>query len=200
MIRALVAESVPLIRAGLLTLLSGQLEIEFVAELDRAEAIVPTARKTRPDVAVIDEKFAGDEFRVIRELREAVPDCGSVILTSSHSPGRLREAVAASADGFVGKESSPEKIADAVRQVAAGGKALDPDLAFSALNAPASPLTTREIDVLRLAAEGVPDAEIARSLYLAVGTVRNYVSRAVGKTGTRTRADAIRKAQDADWI
>lgn len=200
MIRALVAESVPLMRAGLLTLLAGQLDIEFVAELDRAESVVPTALVSRPDVVVIDEKIAGDEFSVIRKLREAVPDCGSVILTGSHSPARLREAVAAGADGFVGKESSPEKIADAVRQVASGGKALDPDLAFSALNAPASPLTTREIDVLRLAAEGVPDVEIAGELYLAVGTVRNYISRVIGKTGARTRVDAIRKAQNANWL
>lgn len=200
MIRTLVAESVALIRAGLLTLLSEGLGSEVVAELDRAELVVPAALASRPDVAVIDEKIAGDEFLLIRELRDAVPGCGSVILACSHSPHRLREAVTAGAGGFVAKESSPDKIAEAIRRVASGGKALDPDLAFRALNVAVSPLTAREIDVLRLASEGAPDLEIASELYLTVGTVRNYISRAIGKTGARTRVDAIRKAEGAGWL
>lgn len=200
MIRTLVAESVALIRAGLVTLLAGQCDIEFVAELDRAEMVVPAALASRPDVAMIDERIAGDDFRIIRELRAAVPGCGLVVMASSHSPRKLREAVSASADGFVEKESSPDTIAEAILSVASGRKALDPDLAFFALNTAASPLTTREIDVLRLASEGAPDLEIASELYLSVGTVRNYISRAIGKTGARTRVDAIRKAEVAGWL
>lgn len=200
MIRMLVAESVALMRAGLVALLSGELNCEIVAELDRAEFVVPLTIASRPDVAVVDEKIAGDEFCLVREVRRAVPGCGAVVMAYSHSPRRLREAVAAGADGFVAKESAPEKIADAIGLVASGGKALDPDLAFSALSTTASPLTTREIDVLRLASEGAPDLEIASELYLAVGTVRNYISRAIGKTGARTRVDAIRKAEGAGWL
>ena len=200
MIRVLVAESVALMRAGLLALLAGQPDIEVTAELDRAELVVPTARASRPDVAVIDEAIAGGGFPLIRALRDAAPGCGAVIMASSRSPGKLREAVIASADGFVVKESATDKITEAVRRVAAGRKALDPDLAFSALNTPASPLTTREIDVLRLAAGGAPAAEIASELYLSVGTVRNYISRAIGKTGARTRLDAIRIAEGAGWL
>jgi len=199
-IRMLVAESVALMRGGLVALLTGQLDCEVVAELDRGELILPAALVSRPDVAVIDEKIAGDEFRLVREVRCAVPGCGSVVMAYSHSPRRLREAVAAGADGFVGKESSPDRIAEAVGRVASGGKALDPDLAFSALAVTASPLTSREIDVLRLASAGAPDLEIASELYLAVGTVRNYISRAIGKTGARTRVDAIRKAEGAGWL
>lgn len=200
MIRMLVAESVALIRTGLVALLSGELDCEIVAELDRAELVLSASLASRPDVAIIDEKIAGDEFQLVREVRCAVPGCASVVMAYSHSPGRLREAVAAGADGFVGKESPSDKIAEAVGRVAAGGKALDPDLAFSALSVTASPLTAREIDVLRLASEGATDQEIASKLYLSLGTVRNYISRAIGKTGARTRVDAIRKAESAGWL
>lgn len=200
MIRMLVAESVALIRTGLVALLSGELDCEIVAELDRAELVLSASLASRPDVAIIDEKIAGDEFQLVREVRCAVPGCASVVMAYSHSPGRLREAVAAGADGFVGKESPSDKIAEAVGRVAAGGKALDPDLAFFALSVTASPLTAREIDVLRLASEGATDQEIASKLYLSLGTVRNYISRAIGKTGARTRVDAIRKAESAGWL
>lgn len=200
MIRTLVAERVALIRAGLLALLARQPDIEVIAELDQAELIVPTAGTSHPDVAVIDEDIAGQGFATIRALRAAVPACGSVIMASSHNPCKLREAVAASADGFLVMESAPDKIAEAIRQVAAGRKALDPDLAFSALNSATSPLTAREIDVLRLAAEGASAVEIADELYLSVGTVRNYISRVIGKTGARSRVDAIRIAEGSGWL
>lgn len=196
----LVAESVALIRTGLVALLRGELDCEIIAELDRADLVVSASLASQPDVAIIDEKIAGSEFRLVKEVRCAVPGCASVVMAYSHSPGRLREAVAAGADGFIGKESSSDKIAEAVGRVAAGGKALDPDLAFSALSVTASPLTAREIDVLRLASEGATDLEIASKLYLSVGTVRNYISRAIGKTGARTRVDAIRKAESAGWL
>jgi two-component system response regulator DesR len=98
------------------------------------------------------------------------------------------------------KDSAPDKITEAIRHVAAGRKAIDPDLAFTALNTAASPLTGREIDVLRLAAKGAPAMEIADELYLSVGTVRNYISRVIGKTGARNRVDAIRIADRAGWL
>lgn len=200
MIRTLVAESVALVRAGLLTLLAEQPDIEVIAELDRAELVIPAALTSQPAVAIIDEKVAGTAFATIRALRDAVPGCRCVIMAGSCSPGKLREAIRAGADGFVATETAPERIADAIHRVAAGGKAVDADLAFSALNALASPLTGREIDVLRLAAEGAPAMEIAGELYLSVGTVRNYISRAIGKTGARTRVDAIRIAEGAGWL
>lgn len=200
MIRTLVAESVALLRAGLVALLTEQPDIDVITELDRAELIVPAARASLPDVALIDEEISGSRFSVIRALREAVPGCGTVIIASGCRPHKLREAVTASADGFVIKESTPDRITQAVRRVAAGRKAIDPDVAFSALNITASPLTSREIDVLRLAAGGAPAMEIASELYLSVGTVRNYISRAIGKTGARTRVDAIRIAETAGWL
>jgi two-component system response regulator DesR len=121
-------------------------------------------------------------------------------MSATHSPRELRGAIAACADGFVVKDSDPGKITDAIRRVAAGRKALDPDLAFSTLASAASPLTQRELDVLRLAAQGEPAVEIAGRLYLSVGTVHNYMSRVIGKTGARNRVDAIRIAEGAGWL
>jgi two-component system, NarL family, response regulator DesR len=194
-------ESIALMRTGLLTLLATEPDIEVVAELDRPDLIVPTARRLGPDVAVVDGATAArDGFAAIRHLHAAVPACGSVIMLSGRSRRELREAIAAHADGFVAKYSDPDKITEAIRRVAAGKKALDPDLAFYTLNSPASPLTPREIDVLRLAAQGEPAMEIAGKLYLSVGTVRNYMSRVIGKTGARNRVDAIRIAEGAGWL
>ena len=201
MIRTLIAESVALMRAGLLVLLASEPDIKVVAELDRPELVLPAARQLQPDVAVVDGAMAArDGFATIRELRAAVPACASIIMSLTRSPGELREAIAACADGFVVKDSDPGKITDAIRQVAAGKKALDPDLAFFTLNSQISPLTAREVDVLRLAAQGEPAMEIAERLYLSVGTVHNYMSRVIGKTGARNRVDAIRIAVGAGWL
>src|SRR5205085_8870666 len=169
-----------LMRAGLLVLLAREPDIKVVAELDRPELVVPAACRLEPDVALVDEAIAThDGFATIRELHKAVPACGSVIMSSGHIRCELREAIAASADGFVVKDSDPDRITDAIRRVAAGGKALDPDIVFSALNNPLSPLTPREVDVLRLAAQGEPTMEIADKLYLSLGTVHNYMSRVI---------------------
>ena len=201
MIRTLIAESVALMRMGLLVLLTRESDIKVVAELDRPELVIPAACRLQPDVVVVDGAMvAHDGFAAILELHAAVPACGSIIMSASHSPGELREAVAACADGFVVKDSDPGKITDAIRRVAAGRKALDPDLAFSTLASAASPLTQRELDVLRLAAQGEPAVEIAGRLYLSVGTVHNYMSRVIGKTGARNRVDAIRIAEGAGWL
>lgn len=201
MIRTLIAESVALTRAGLLVLLSREPDIKVVAELDRAGPVIPAACRLQPDVAVIDGAMvAHDGFATIRELHEAVPGCASIIMSAGHSPCELREAVAARADGFVVMDSDPDKVTDAIRRVAGGRKALDPDLAFSTLTSRANPLTPREVDVLRLAAQGEPAVEIAGRLYLSVGTVHNYMSRVMGKIGARNRVDAIRIAGEAGWL
>jgi two-component system, NarL family, response regulator DesR len=200
-IRTLIAESVALMRLGLHALLTRERDIMVVAELDRPEFLVPAVCRLEPDVAVVDGVMAAhDGFAAIRELHAAVPACGLIIMADSHNPSELREAIAARADGFVVKDSAPDKITEAIHTVAAGRKALDPDLAFSTLNSRASPLTEREAEVLRLAAQGEPAMEIADKLYLSVGTVRNYTSRAIGKTGARNRIDAIRIAEGAGWI
>lgn len=140
MIRTLVAESVPLMRVGLLALLAQEPDIEVVAELDRPEAVVPAARQLEPDVALVDAALAAhDGFAPIKALHASVPACGLVIMASGRGPGEMREAIAARAEGYVAKDSDPDKITEAIRRVAAGKKALDPDLAFSTFNSMASP-------------------------------------------------------------
>jgi two-component system response regulator DesR len=200
-IRTLVAESVALVRAGLLVLLAGEPDIRVVAEVDRPELVIPAACQLQPDIVVVDGAMvAHNGFAAIRQLHAAVPACASIIMSASRSPCDLREAIAANADGFVVKDSDPDKITEAIRRVAAGNKALDQDLAFSTLTTRDSPLTPREVDVLRLAAQGEPAAGIAERLYLSVGTVHNYMSRVIGKTGARNRVDAIRIAEGAGWL
>jgi two-component system response regulator DesR len=115
-------------------------------------------------------------------------------------PCDLRRAIAAHATGFVGKDAEPDSISRAIRLVAQGMKALDPDLAFAALDAPVNPMTPRETDVLRLAAAGATTAEIADKLCLTVGTVRNHISAVITKTGARNRIDAIRLAGQCGWL
>jgi len=190
-----------LIRAGLVACISRERDIEVVAELDRREPVLPTVSSLRPDVAVIDDDIAGhDGFAVIHALHSITPSCHTLIMATRPHPGDLRKAVAAHATGFVLKDTSPEHIGEAIRQVAKGMKALDPDLAFATLDALVNPMTPRECDVLRLAAEGASTAEIAGLLCLTAGTVRNHISSIIAKIGARNRVDAIRIADHSGWL
>ena len=201
MIRTLIADRMALIRAGLVACLSREHDIEVVAELDRRERVLPTVVMLRPDVAVIDDGIAAaDGFAVIYDVHDAVPSCRTLIMATHPCLRDLREAVAARAAGFVRKDAEPDSISQAIRQVARGMKALDSDLALAALDALVNPMTPRETDVLRLAAAGLPTAEIARQLCLATGTVRNYISAIFTKTGARNRVDVIRMADRYGWL
>ena len=201
MIRTVIAERIALIRAGLVACISAERDIEVVAELDRPEPVLPTVSSLRPDVAIIDDGIAShDGFAVIQALHTITPSCHTLIMASRPNPGDLRRAVAAHAAGFVLKDTSPENISEAIRQVARGQKALDPGLAYATLDAPANPMTPRECDVLRLAAGGASTAEIAGHLCLTAGTVRNHISSIITKIGARNRVDAIRIADHLGWL
>jgi two-component system response regulator DesR len=200
-IRTLIADRLALIRVGLVACISRERDIEVIAELDRREPVLPTVAALRPDVAVIDDGIACcDEFAVIHDLHDAVPSCSTLIMAAQPCPRDLRQAVAAHATGYVRKDADPDGISQAIRQVAQGMKALDPDLAFAALDAPVNPMTPRETEVLRLAAAGVPTAEIARQLCLTIGSVRNYISAIIIKAGARNRVDVIRIAERCGWL
>ena len=201
MIRTVIAERLALIRAGLVACISQEHDIEVVAELDRREPVLPTVFSLRPDVAVIDDDIAcQDGFAVIQALHTITPSCRTLIMANRPHPRDLRKAVAAHATGFVLKDTSPENIGDAIRQVAMGMKAVDPNLAFAALDAPINPMTPRECDVLQLASAGASTVEIAGQLCLAAGTVRNHISSIITKIGARNRVDAIRIADKAGWL
>jgi two-component system response regulator DesR len=200
-IRLLLAEDQAMMRGALALLLGLEDDLEVVAEVGRGDEIVPTALRVRPDVALLDiELPGGNGIDAARELRAALPECAVIVVTTFGRPGYLRRAMDAGARGFLVKDGPVEGLADAVRTVCAGGTVVDPELATSALAAGTSPLTDRERDVLGAAEDGSTVNDIAGRLHLSESTVRNYLSSAIGKTGTRNRIEALRAARDLGWL
>jgi len=201
MIRILIAEDMHLIRGALVALLSLEDGMEVVAELDRGDEIVSTALRTRPDVAVLDIDLPGlDGLSAAAQLEEQLPACKTLILTGLGQPGNLLRALQVHVRGFIVKDAPADALADGIRRVAAGERVIDPDLVAAALETGASPLTPREADVLRAAAEGISTDKIANQLALSPATVRNYLSYAISKIGAANRIDAIRIARNAGWL
>lgn len=201
MIRVLVADDQALVRGAFVALLGLEPDIEVVAEVARGEDVLPAARRTAPDVALLDVQMpGGDGIAAAAALRAQLPSCRVIVVTTFGRPGYLARALAAGASGFVVKDASPEQLVDAVRRVHAGLRTVDSGLAMESLSSGASPLTAREHDVLRAAAGGGTVADVARELHLSAGTVRNHLSSAIGKTGARTRAEAARTAEDRGWL
>jgi two-component system response regulator DesR len=200
-IRILIAEDMHILREALVELLSLEDDITVVAGVASGLEIVSAALEHRPDVAVIDIDLPGlDGVSAAAELRGRLPGCRVLILTALAKPGVLRRALGAQVAGFVQKDIRPAELAAAIRTVAAGGRVVDPALALVALEAPESPLSQRETEVLRLSASGAQPAEIAERLFLTYGTIRNYLTSAVAKLGARNRVDAIRIATESGWI
>jgi len=210
LIRILVGVPCTLTREGIVTVLNREDDMEVVAAVDDVAQAVAEARELKPDVALLGSPLSGqdafptvgnqDAFATVGKLRAEVPRCRCVILSSSRDPRQLRRATEADADGYLVDDSTPEFLIGAIRRVAGGRKAIDPEVALAAFNSTSSPLTIRESDALRMVARGSTTAEIANVLHLTCGTVRNYVSRAIGKIGARNRVDAIRIAEEAGWI
>jgi two-component system, NarL family, response regulator DesR len=200
-IRVLIVENMNLIRGGLVALLSGHPDMAVVAELESADKALPAALELEPDVVLLGAGMEDDKgFAIAESLHDELRSCAIVIMANRRRPGDLRRAVAAGVMGYLLIDAPPDDLADAVRRAAQGERVIDSELAFAALGSAESPLTDREVDVLRLAAEGASSAEIAGHLFLSVRTVRNHISRIIGKIGARNRVDAIRIADDAGWL
>jgi two-component system response regulator DesR len=200
-IRLLLADDQALVRGALAALLNLEPDLEVVAEVGRGDEVVDQARQVRPDVALLDVEMPGlDGIAATAALRAALPACKVLVVTTFGRPGYLRRAMAAGASGFVVKDTPARQLADAVRRVAAGLRVVDPTLAAETLASGDSPLTPREADVLRSARTGGTVADIASGLGLSEGTVRNHLSAAIGKTGARTRAEAVRLADENGWL
>ena len=201
MIRVLIAEDQHIIRGALVALVGLEADMEVVAEVDRGDAIEPTAIAHRPDVAVLDIDLPGmDGLTAAARLHDSLPGCQVLILTGLSQPSHLLRALEGRVRGFLPKDAPVDQLTDGIRRVAAGERVLDPTLVASALETGTSPLTDRETDVLRAAAGGSSVEEMAAELYLSGGTVRNYLSNAIAKLGARNRIDAIRVARDAGWL
>jgi two-component system, NarL family, response regulator DesR len=200
-IRLLLADDQALVRGALSALLDLESDLEVVSEVGRGDQVVEAARRTRPDVALLDVEMPGlDGLSAAAELRTAVPACRVLIVTTFGRPGYLRKALEAGASGFVVKDTPARELADAVRRVHRGLRVVDPTLAIESLTAGPSPLTPRETEVLVAAREGGTVADLAAGLHLSEGTVRNHLSSAIGKTGARTRAEAVRLAEENGWL
>ncbi|MFB6613006.1 response regulator [Streptomyces sp. NPDC056367] len=201
MIRILLAEDQGMMRSALALLLGLEEDIEVVAQVAAGDGIVTAALEARPDVALLDIELPGRSgLDAAAELRTACPECRVLILTTFGRPGYLRRAMEAGAAGFLVKDGPVEELAAAVRRVLAGETVIDPSLAAAALSAGPSPLTPREVDVLNAAVDGATVADIAAKVYLSESTVRNYLSSAIGKTGTRNRIEAVRAARRQGWL
>jgi two-component system response regulator DesR len=200
-IRLLLADDQELVRTALAALLELDEEFEVVAQVGRGDEVVGAVVEHRPDVALLDIEMPGlDGLAAAAALQREAPDCKVLILTTFGRPGFLRRAMEAGALGFVVKDAPAEDLARAIRRVAQGERVVDPDLATQTLAGGPSPLTGRERDVLVAARHGATVAEIAASLVLSEGTVRNYLSAAIAKTGTRNRIEATRVADERGWL
>lgn len=201
MIRVLVADDQALVRGAIITLLGLEPDLEVVAEAGRGDEVLELVRLHRPDVALLDVEMPGlDGIEACRAVTDAGLATRVLIVTTFGRPGFVRRALEAGAAGFVVKDTPASELADAVRRVHAGERVVDGALAAESLIEGANPLTPREQDVLRVALAGAPIAVVARGVHLSEGTVRNYLSSAMAKTGTSTRAEAAIHARDRGWL
>jgi two-component system response regulator DesR len=201
LIRVLLAEDQGMMRGALALLLGLEDDFEVVGQVSTGDQIVPTALEVRPDVAVLDIEMPGRSgLDAAADLHAELPACKILIVTTFGRPGYLRRAMEAGASGFLVKDGPVEDLAHAIRRVLAGERVVDPELATAALSAGPNPLTARERDVLAAAVDGSTIADIAGRLHLSESTVRNYLSAAIGKTGSRNRIEAVRAARHNGWL
>ncbi|HZO61443.1 MAG TPA: response regulator transcription factor [Gaiellaceae bacterium] len=201
MIRVLIAEDQAMVRGALASLLALEEDIEVVAQVERGDRVLEQARAREADVALLDiEMPFKDGISAAAELARERPETRVLILTTFGRPGYLRRAIEGGAGGFLLKDAPAEQLADAIRDVHAGRRVIDPGLAAAAIADGVSPLTEREHDVLAAATRRSTAAEIAAELFLSEGTVRNYLSSAIRKLGARNRAEAVRVAEDKGWL
>jgi two-component system, NarL family, response regulator DesR len=201
MIRILIAEDQGMVRGALAALLSLEPDLEVVAQVASGDEVLSAAQETRPDIALLDIEMPGmDGIEVAAALRRELPGTVPLIVTTFGRPAYLRRAMEAGAAGFLVKDAPSERLANAIRRAATGERVIDPELAAATLADGESPFTPRERDVLEASAGGAPISEIAKRLYLSEGTVRNYLSSAIGKAGARNRIEAVRIAREKGWV
>ena len=200
-VRVLLAEDQAMVRGALSALLALEGDVEVVAEASRGDEVLPAALAAQPDVALLDiEMPGGDGLAAAAALKEHLPSCRVIILTTFGRTGYLRRAMESGAAGYLLKDAPAAELAAAIRRVASGERVVDPALAAAALSERGSLLTDRERDVLAASVDGATIREVAAKLYLSEGTVRNHVSTAIQKLAARTRVEAARLAQQKGWL
>lgn len=200
-IRLVIVDDQAMLRGALTALLELEDDLTVVGVAGDGEDAVKVVADTAPDVCLMDIQMPGmDGIAATRAVRAASAATRVLIVTTFARPGYLRAALDAGASGFVVKDAPAEQLADAVRRVHAGLRVVDSALAEASVFEGVNPLSEREQQVLRLAADGRSAAVIASEVFLSAGTVRNNLSAAIGKVGAANRAQAVRIAQDKGWI
>jgi two-component system response regulator DesR len=200
MIRVLIADDEDMIRTALASLLRLEDDLEIVAECRSGTDAVAEALRLHPDVCLLDLEMPGLDGVEVAERLSGRSAARCIVVTRHARPGVLRRALQAGVDGFVPKSRRAEEVADIIRRVASGRRYVDPEIAADALADERSPLTDRELDVLRAGRRGESIAQIAVALHLSPGTVRNHVSSALGKLAVSSRQQATVVAQERGWI
>ena len=201
LIRIVLAEDMHMIRGALVALLETEADIAVVEAVSSGDEIVPAVARHRPDVAVLDIDLPGtDGLTAAAVLHERWPCTKTLMLTNLGHPANLRRAMSLRVWGLLLKEAPPERLADAIRTVASGRRAIDPELALAAWESHENPLTAREMEALRMSADGAEAKEVAERMCLSVGTVRNYLTAVVTTLNARNRVDAIRVARQSGWL
>ena len=199
-IRVVVAEDQGMVLGALVALLEIEKDIEVVGRAQDGQDGQDVCFKTMPDVLVTDIEMPGmTGLELAASVKKALPRTRIIILTTFARAGYLRRALDSGATGYLLKDAPSEKLADAVRRVHAGLRVIDPELAQEAWGDP-DPLSDRERQVLRQAEDGQTSADIAATLGLSEGTVRNYLSEAISKLGVANRIEAARLARQKGWL
>lgn len=199
-IRLLIADDEHLIRGALEALLGLESDIEVVASAGNGVTAAELALSTQPDICLLDLEMPQADGLEAAAMILATVNTRVIIVTRHARPGVLRRALASKVSGFVPKSTPAEDLAHVIRDVAAGKRYIDPEIAAAALTAERCPLTDRELDALRVSRSTTSVAEIAKQLHLASGTVRNYLSSAMMKLNAVSRHDAAEKAWQQGWI
>ncbi|MFC0582304.1 response regulator [Micrococcoides hystricis] len=206
MIRVMLTDDQAMVRGALAALLGLEGDLHIVAETANGQECLTAVEEQNAagspvDVVLLDvEMPVLDGLAACRQLKQRFPDTKVLMLTTFGRPGYVARALAAGADGFMVKDAPAEELAEAVRQVHAGKRVVDPSLAVESLSVGPSPLTERETEVLRAAASGCSIDEIAAQVHLSAGTVRNHISSIMTKTQARNRSEAARIATDNGWL
>ncbi|MEU6559662.1 response regulator transcription factor [Nocardia nova] len=201
MIRVILAEDEHLTRNAVATLLGMEADLLIVGQAATGDEALEVIRTHRPDIAVLDIEMPGlDGAQVAERVAADHPGTRCVLLTRHARPGVLRRALAAKAMGFVTKNTPAATLAEVIRNVHTGARYIDPELAATALDNADCPLTDRELDVLRHVDNATTSDEIAAAVHLSPGTVRNYLSSAMGKLQARNRIEASARARDRGWL
>lgn len=200
-IRVMIVEDQAMVRGALAALLRLEHDLEIVAECADAESALDQMTDSHPDVVLMDVELPGiSGVEAIRRISITHPGVKCIVLTTFGRPGYLRSALDVGAFGFLVKDAPASELANAIRQVHARGRAIDPELAMAALSLGENPLTPRQRDVLRLTRVGRSIAEMSNELSLSEGTVRNYLSEAISTVGAANRVDAARIAESNGWL